>query len=167
VSPSSLNPQPTRHYPILLIFALIVAYFLAAFVSYALSDYLEWRSARRDLSRERTRRDLKEERTRIQKQQGSQTNFQSNMQNILKRQGATAEEATEHEAKLLSLNDALEKGYREKLAVLDEYERELAEMSAVPFGFAGPIINLRFAFEFILPPIVGAFAIAVLLIKAL
>jgi hypothetical protein len=55
----------------------------------------------------------------------------------------------------------------QKLAVLDEYERELSEVPLLPSGFAGPIIGLRFTFEFILPRIVGAFAIAVLLIKAL
>src|SRR5215203_5705 len=34
---------------LLLIFALVVGYFLVAFVSYALSDYVEWNTARRDL----------------------------------------------------------------------------------------------------------------------
>jgi hypothetical protein len=41
---------------LLLIFALVVGYFLAAFVSYALSDYLEWFAARRDLTIGRVRR---------------------------------------------------------------------------------------------------------------
>src|SRR3712207_9100277 len=53
---------------LLFIFALVVGYFLVAFGSYALSDYLEWWSARRDLALRRRRRDLREERAKIQEE---------------------------------------------------------------------------------------------------
>jgi len=134
---------------LLLIFALVVGYFLVAFVSYALSDYLEWISVRRDLSIDRLQSDLKEERASIHR--------------LLNAEEAAAEYGDE----MASAVYEVEKASRERLTSLDEAERDLAAASSVPFGFAGPIITLRFAFEFILPPIVGAFAIAVLLIRAL
>jgi hypothetical protein len=51
---------------LLLIFALVVGYFLVAFGSYASSDYVEWRTARRALALGSRRRDLNLRRAEIQ-----------------------------------------------------------------------------------------------------
>jgi hypothetical protein len=53
---------------LLFIFAFVVGYFLVAFASYALSDYLAWARARRDLALRMRRSDLKSERANIQQE---------------------------------------------------------------------------------------------------
>jgi hypothetical protein len=183
---------------LLLIFALVVGYFLAAFVSYALSDYLEWFAARRDLTLGRMRRDLQGERARIQEEmrarrarireeqeerrRRTQEERRARMQEMLararikeeqddeqtvKRTADKIDEMVEREEEFLERDlNQIDEMESTALANLEEYERDLAEASGVPFGFAGPIITLRFAFEFILPPIVGAVSIVALLNRA-
>jgi hypothetical protein len=130
---------------LLLIFALVVGYFLVAFVSYALSDYVEWNTARRDLYMvDRGLLEVSAKRAMIQ----------AELDNLGARQNGEEDEEVA--------------SYRKQLASLERHEQYLTEQSIAQRRLsARPIINLRFAFEFLLPPIVGAFAIAVLLIKAL
>jgi hypothetical protein len=49
---------------------------------------------------------------------------------------------------------------------LEQYEQEIAAQTEVPFALTGPVIIIRFLFEFIVPPAVGIFAIVALLITA-
>jgi hypothetical protein len=140
---------------LLLIFALVVAYFLAAFVSYALSDFLEWFAARHDLMVMRIHAKVDDEKRydAIIGPSGSQE----------RREEIDQEEVEEVEK--VEENPYYEY-YAHDLADLEEIEREWAKRygSRSPIGSA--IIYLRFAFDFIVPPIVGTFAIASLLIRA-
>jgi hypothetical protein len=107
----------------------------------------------------RVRRDLQEERARIQEIQ----------EEISEQRARIQEEQDVEQSVKRTVDEQLERiDEREhaRLANLAKYEREMTEASRVPFGFAGAIVTLRFAFEFILPPIVGAVSIAALLIRA-
>ena len=140
---------------LLLIFALVIAYFLAAFVSYALSDYVDWYSAREELSRAAYRKYLQEQREKLQRE-------------LAAMQGAddqSERDATESGTNPYRYGDEIEISAR--LNKVDEYEEALGEASGASFALTSPIVTLRFAFDFLLPPIVGLFAIGALLIKAL
>ena len=56
---------------------------------------------------------------------------------------------------------------RNELEEIAQREQQIAIESEAPFAFTTPIIRLRFYFEFIVLPVVGLFAIAALLIRAL
>jgi hypothetical protein len=128
---------------LLFIFAFVVGYFLFAFLFYALSDYLEWVSARRGLSLGRRRRDLQQHRAEVQEYL---------------------------DARAWSQEQPDATGKQELVDVwadLNREERLIAEESGASFGFTWLIITLRFYFEFILPPVVAVFAIVALLTRAL
>jgi hypothetical protein len=131
---------------LLLIFALVVAYFLAAFVSYALSDYLEWRSAKRELAMIQLRKHFREQRTEMEHK-------------LTDTQRPVVPPTSEVRRFPLEGQEALD--------AIDKAERELSEVSGRTIRFAESIIRLRFAFEFLIPPIVGLFSIAALVIKVL
>jgi hypothetical protein len=140
---------------LLLICALVVGYFLASFIAYALSDYVEWQAARRDLaSRER----LSEVRTqRVEAENQLEMIRLANMD--------------PSEAKRISPSATdqplTEERVRYELDNIKRQEQVIAALSKAPFGLAEPIIILRFVFEFLVPPVVGVFAIVALLMRAL
>jgi hypothetical protein len=181
---------------LLFIFALVVGYFLVAFGSYALSDYLEWWSARRDLALRRRRRDSKEERAKIQEEldriasERSLREAAEKLGEAAVEKGETKRQEEEHRRQEEELEQGgmkrirqdmeaqqrqrqeeeehlREQSRRYRLAELDQYEQQIAADSDAPFAFTGSIITLRFVFEFIVPPLVGVFAIVALLMRAL
>jgi hypothetical protein len=144
---------------LLLIFAFVVGYFLVAFGSYALSDYLEWLSARRELSLRR----LLDRRFSGGAQLSAE--FRPLREETLSEAKQSPAEDSEHPEE--DPEHAVELFLARHQGDLQEYERHLAAQSRAPFSGEGPIIILRFVFEFIVPPAVGVFAIVVLVIRAL
>ena len=60
----------------------------------------------------------------------------------------------------------MEKRRRSELKELDQYEQRIAAEFEAPFALTGPILTLRFFFEFIVPPAVGVFTIVALVVRA-
>ena len=141
---------------LLVIFAFVVAYFLIAFGAYALSDYVEWESARRDLDRRKRLSEMRVQRI--------------NIENYLETARLAKMDPSEAKSELSALdptNLVSEEQARRALERLDQEEQVLEALAGAPFGLAGPVITLRFIVDCIAPLLVGIFAISALLIRAL
>jgi len=134
---------------LLIIFALVVSYFLVAFGSYALSDFLLWREAERDSSLREQRRLLKRTSSEIEQEIEQELNL-----------------AKQDEVELLTSATDRQARREKRLRNIAALEKAITERHATPFIWTRPIISIRFAFEFIVPFAVGIFAIVALVIRA-
>ncbi len=138
---------------LLIILALVIAYFLAAFTIYGSSVFLGYRQ---NLSRNYAREDeerLNKERERLERR--------------LVEARAAADKAPEVHSGRISAEDEEVKNLEEQLNSLERYEEELRYRASFPEGFIlkARVDLAKVAFEFVLPVVVGLFAIAVLVIR--